>query len=82
MYSLVSKWQYVIIGSDNGSAPNRRQAIIWTNGGLVNWRIYASLSLNEFSGYNGICMLRNMINVLYKSLLSQQSCWLTGTRHL
>ena len=37
---------YVIIGSDNGLAPNRRQAIIWTNGGLVYWRIYASLVLN------------------------------------
>ena len=28
-----------IIGSDNGLAPNRRQAIIWTNDGLVYWRI-------------------------------------------
>ena len=31
----------------NALAPNRRQAIIWTNDGLVWWRIYASLSLNE-----------------------------------
>ena len=23
------------IGSDNGLVPNRRQAIIWTNGGLI-----------------------------------------------
>ena len=35
------------IGSDNGLAPNRWQAIIWINGYLVYWRIYASLSLNE-----------------------------------
>ena len=35
MYSLGSYWQYVIIGLDNGLAPNRRQAIIWTNDGLV-----------------------------------------------
>ena len=27
--------------------PNRWQAIIWTNDGLVFWRIYASLGLNE-----------------------------------
>ena len=32
-------WQCVVIGSDNGLAPNRRQAIIWTNDGLVYWRI-------------------------------------------
>ena len=28
---FVSNWQYSIIGSDNGLAPARRQAIIWTN---------------------------------------------------
>ena len=39
--------QYASIGSDNGLAPNRRQAIIWTNDGLIWWRIYASLGLNE-----------------------------------
>ena len=30
-----SNWHYVSIGSDDGLAPNRQQAIIWTNGGLV-----------------------------------------------
>ena len=32
--SLRSNWQYGSIGSDNGLAPNRRHAIIWTNYGL------------------------------------------------
>ena len=32
----------------NGLASNRQQAIIWTNGGLVHWSIYASLSQIEF----------------------------------
>ena len=32
-----------IAGSDNGLAPTRRQAVTWTNDGLVYWRIYASL---------------------------------------
>ena len=32
--------------SDNGMAPNRRQAITWANSGLVYWRRYASLGLN------------------------------------
>ena len=31
-----------MIASDNGLASYRRQAIIWTNGGLVYRRIYAS----------------------------------------
>ena len=33
---FVPKWsnqQYSSIGSDNGSAPTRRQAIVWTNDG-------------------------------------------------
>ena len=29
--------------------PTRRQAIIWTNDGIVYWRIYASLGLNELT---------------------------------
>ena len=49
MCSFGSNLQYVIIGSDNGLAPNRRQAIIWTNDGLVYWRIYASVGLDELS---------------------------------
>ena len=28
-----ASWQYSSIGSDNGLAPNRRQAIIWANDG-------------------------------------------------
>ena len=49
MCSFMSNLQYVIIGSDNGLAPKRRQAIIWTIDGLVYWRIYASLGLNELT---------------------------------
>ena len=33
----------------SGLAPIRRQCIIWTNDGLVHWRIYASLDLDEFT---------------------------------
>ena len=48
-WSLFPRVQLTIsrIGSDNGLAPARRQAIIWTNGGLLCWHIYASLGLNE-----------------------------------
>ena len=37
----------VIISLDNGLAPNRRQAIIWTNAEPVHWCIYASLGGDE-----------------------------------
>ena len=32
---------------DNGLAPNRRQAIIWTNADSINWRIYVALGGDE-----------------------------------
>ena len=38
-----------IIGLDNGLAPNRRQAIIWTNADPVDWRIYAALGDAELT---------------------------------
>ena len=34
-------WQYTSIGLDNGIAPNRQQAIIWTNAHPIHWCIYA-----------------------------------------
>ena len=38
-----SNWQYTSIGSGNGLAPYRRQAITLTNDDPVHWRIYAAL---------------------------------------
>ena len=34
---------------DNGSAPNRRQAIIWTDADPIHWRIYVSLGGDELT---------------------------------
>ena len=42
-------WKQTGIGSDNGLAPNGRQAIIWTNNGIFNSRIYALLGPNELT---------------------------------
>ena len=42
-------WQYAIIGSDDGLVPIRWQAIICTNDGLVYWRIYVSLGVDELN---------------------------------
>ena len=47
--ALGSNWQCVIIGLDNGLASNRRQAIIWTNDGIVYWHMYVSLGLTELT---------------------------------
>ena len=41
--SYVSNWQLVSIGSGNGLAPIRWQAIIWTNADPIDWSIYAAL---------------------------------------
>ena len=38
---------YNSTGLDNGWAPNRQQAIIWTNDDPGDWHIYVSLGLNE-----------------------------------
>ena len=32
--------QFTSIGLDNGLAPKRRQAIIWTKAGAIYWRVY------------------------------------------
>ena len=42
-----SNWQWPSIGLDNGLAPIRRQAIIWTNSDPIYWRIYAALGGDE-----------------------------------
>ena len=38
--------QYSSIGSDNGLALTKRQAIVWANDGLSYQRIYVSFGLN------------------------------------
>ena len=43
-----SNQQYSSIGSDNGLVPTRRQAIIWTNDGLIT-NAHVSLGLNELT---------------------------------
>ena len=52
MFSHVSNCQYDNIGSSNGFAPNRRQAITCTNDGPLHWRIYAALGGNELNEVN------------------------------
>ena len=51
--------QQDIIGSGNGLAPNRRQAIIWTNADPSQWRIYAALGGGELAS------MKMKVNVLH-----------------
>ena len=44
-----SNWQYVRIGSGNGLAPTRRQAITWINADPIHWRIYGALGEDELN---------------------------------
>ena len=44
-----SNQRHSSIGSDDGLAPSRRQAIIRANDDLVYWRNYASLGLNDLN---------------------------------
>ena len=37
------------IGSNNGLAPNRRQAIVWTNAEPNQWHIHAALGGDELT---------------------------------
>ena len=64
IFSLGSNQWYANIGSDNGLAPIRRQTIIWTNDGLVCWRIYASLSLNVLKGNTYTYIHIHMFNII------------------
>ena len=47
--SQESNWWYDSIGSGNGLAPNRQQAIIWINADPIHWRIYAALGGDELT---------------------------------
>ena len=66
--SSVSNWQYIIIDLDNVLAPIRRQVIIWTSDGLINWRIYATLGLNVLKRQQQIVRLFHRIS-FHKQLI-------------
>ena len=51
--SYESNWLEPSTGLDNGLAPNRRQAIIWTNTDPIHWRKYVELVGDELTGIYG-----------------------------
>ena len=46
-----SNWQKGYIDSGNGSAPNREEAITWSNDDPVDWGIYTALGGDELTHY-------------------------------
>ena len=77
-WSLFLKVQLTIFqhGSDNDFAPNRRQAIIWTNDDPVHRRIYASLGLNELTTVKTAVEISSL---RYRSLKYALRWWPLGT---
>ena len=68
--SYGSYWYYSSFGSDNGLAPTRWHAIIWTNNCPVYWRRYASLALNDFKdiGDFEVMIVSCLVMVLHRSV--------------
>ena len=67
----------IIIGSDNGLSPDRRQAIIWTNAGLLSieplWTYFSenSIKIQPFSLKKKCtwkCRLRNGVHLVSASM--------------
>ena len=69
----MSNWQLASAGSDNGLVPNRQQAVIWTSAGLIYWRIYASLGLNELT-----CLLLDKMAAISQTIFSDAFLWMTS----
>ena len=61
-----SNWQYPSIALENGLAPNRRQAIIWTNADPIHWRIYAALGGNELKGSSNFHITETSVSVMWE----------------
>ena len=64
-------WQYAIMGSDNGLAPNRHQVIIWTNDGVVYWCLYASVNVNELTHWG-----RDKMAAIFQTMFSNSFSWM------
>ena len=66
IYSLGSNYPYSSIGSDNGLAPTRREAIIWSNICMLYRRIYASRRFNELISPKNICNFSHKSSTQYQ----------------
>ena len=81
-FSKGSNYQYSSIGSDNGLAPVRWQAIIWINDGLVYWCIYVSLSLNELNTYKNTIWLNVYWYIIWQKDHSEVLLYENGNSYI
>ena len=58
IYYQWSSQQYFSIRSENGLAPTRRQAIIWTNVDRIHWRIDVAQGGDELKAPVGCFLLQ------------------------
>ena len=61
------------IGSGNGLAPHRQQAITWTNADPVHWRLYAALGEGELNGE--VLLLKQRISIVNRGATDLRSIW-------
>ena len=70
-----SNWQQASIGSGNSLAPNRRQAITWTNADPVYWCIYAAYMRGDelWPRQNG----RHLQDDIFKCIFLKENTWIS-----
>ena len=63
---------------DNGLAPNRWQAIIWTNTDSTRWHVYAALAEDELKSKNSDVqgMVQMLLIILAISLYGEMDWWI------
>ena len=71
LWFVLSKFDTILFYSDNSLAPNRRQAIIWTNADPIQWRIYAALG-----GDGLIHWGRDKMLAIFQTTFSNGFSWL------
>ena len=62
------------IGSGNGLAPKKQQAITWNSVGLVHWRMYAALGGHELREIAAFGCVHNYAGNRSSQLIQQEVC--------
>ena len=80
VYFYGSNWKLPSAVSDNGLAPNRRQAIIWTNADPIDWRVYAALGGDELKQGLTHCGRNNgrhFPDDIFKYIFLNENVWIS-----
>ena len=66
-----SNYTWTSVGSVNDLESNRRQAIIWTNDGIVHWRTNVSLGIGIFTHWS-----RDKTDAISQTIFSNTFSWM------